>query len=171
MMWKILATGSPPGGIFKQVAIRNRYGMNDIFARTWENLSARLTGPMNLRLIIQPIVATILAIRAGLQDARQDRPAFFWAVLWNPTHRRELLRQGWKDVGKVFVLATILDVVYQLIVHRGVHSLELLITAVILAIIPYLLVRGPISRIAKMVFDARSATQQKPSNKISRPVL
>ena len=135
--------------------------MNEILARLWQNLYARVTGPMNLRLIIQPAVAIILAIRAGLRDARQDRAPFFWAVLWNPAHRRELLRQGWKDVGKVFVLATILDVVYQLIVHRGVYSLELLITAVTLAIVPYLLVRGPISRIAKMVFAARSAMQQK----------
>ena len=78
--------------------------MNEILARLWQNLYARVTGPMNLRLIIQPAVATILAIRAGLRDAHQDRPAFFWAVLWSPTDRRELLRQGWKDVGKVFVL-------------------------------------------------------------------
>jgi hypothetical protein len=28
-----------------------------------------------------------------------------------------LLQQGWKDVGKVFLIATILDVVYELIVH------------------------------------------------------
>ena len=135
--------------------------MNDILERVWQNLGARLTGPMNLRLIVQPAVATILAIRAGLRDAHQDRAPFFWAVLWNPAHRRELLRQGWKDVGKVFVIATILDVVYQLIVHRAVYSLELLITAVTLAIVPYVLLRGPISRIAK-VFAARSAMQQKP---------
>ena len=131
--------------------------MNDIFARIWENLNARLTGPMNLRFIIQPTVATILAIRAGLRDAHQNRPAFLWAVLWNPAHRRELLRQGWKDVGKVFVLATILDVIYQLIVHRDVYILELLITAVALAVIPYVLFRGPISRIARAVFAARSS--------------
>ena len=136
--------------------------MNDILARLWQNLYGRLSGPLNLRLIIQPAVATILAIRAGLRDAHQDRAPFFWALLWNPAHRRELLRQGWKDVGKVFVLATILDVAYQLIVHRGVYSLELLITTVTLAIVPYLLVRGPISRIAKMVFDGRSAMHQKP---------
>jgi len=67
------------------------------------------------------------------------------------------LREGWKDVGKVFLIATILDVVYQLIVHRGVYILEFLITAVTLAIVPYVLVRGPVSRIAKMVFEARSA--------------
>ena len=136
--------------------------MNEIFARLWQNLNDRLTGPMNLRLIIQPAVAAILAIRAGLRDAHQDRPPFLWAVLWNPAHRRELLRQGWKDVGKVFLLAAILDVVYQLIVHRGVYSLELLITVVILAIVPYILVRGPISRIARMVFAGRSAAQQPP---------
>ena len=136
--------------------------MNDILARLWQNLYGRVSGPLNLRLIIQPIVATILAIRAGLRDAHQDRPAFFWAVLWSPTHRRDLLQQGWKDVGKVLILATILDVVYQLIVHRTVYVLELLITAVTLAIVPYVLVRGPISRIAKMVFAARSAMQQKP---------
>jgi hypothetical protein len=124
--------------------------MNEIFARVWHNLNARLTGPMNLRLIIQPTVATSLAIRAGLQDARQNRLPFLWAVLWNPAHRRDLLRQAWKDVGKVFLLATILDVVYQLIVHGRVYILELLITAVTLAIVPYVLVRGPISRVAKM---------------------
>ena len=116
---------------------------------------------MNLRLIIQPTVATILAIRAGLRDARQNRGPFLWTVLFNPEHRRELLLQGWKDIGKVFLLAAILDVVYQLIVHRGVYTLELLITAVTLAIIPYTLLRGLISRIAKMVLAARPAMKQR----------
>ena len=132
--------------------------MNEIFARVWQNLYARLTGPMNLRFFIQPTVATILAIRAGLRDAHQNRPPFLWAVLWSPAHRRELSRQGWKDVGKVFVIAAILDVVYQLIVHRGVYLLELLITAVTLAILPYILIRGPISRIGRIVVNARSAS-------------
>ena len=139
--------------------------MDDIFARVWQNLGARLTGPMNLRLIIQPMVATILAIRAGLRDAREKRGAFLWTVLFNPAHRRELLLQGWKDIGKVFLLAAILDVVYQLIVHRGVYTLELLITAVTLAIVPYILLRGLISRIAKMVLAARPAMKQRPVEK------
>jgi hypothetical protein len=134
--------------------------MDEILARLWQNITERLTGPMNLRLMVQPTVATILAIRAGLRDARQNRPPFFWALLWKPAHRHELLLQGWKDVGKVFLLAAILDVVYQLIVHRGVYVLELMITAVTLAIVPYVLVRGPINRIAKMVFAVRPAMQQ-----------
>ena len=134
--------------------------MNDIFARVWENLNGRFAGPMHLRLIIQLTVASILAIRAGLRDARENRGPFFWSVLSNPDDRRELLRQGWKDIGKVFIIAAILDVVYQLIVHRGVYVLELLVTAVTLAIVPYILVRGPVSRIAKTLFDARPARKQ-----------
>lgn len=149
-----------PGGILREVAVRNRYAMDDILARIWENLNARLTGPMNLRLIIQPMVATILAIRAGLRDAQQNRPAFLWAILRNPAHRRELLREGWKDVGKVFILAAILDVIYQLIVHRRVYIPELLITAVTLAVVPYVLFRGPVSRIARMAFAGRPVRKQ-----------
>ena len=98
---------------------------------------------------MQPAMAGIFAIREGLRDAREGRPAFFWAALTNSTHRRVLLHEGWKHVGKVFILAMVLDSIYQLIVHRGVYVLELLITATVLAIIPYLLIRGPINRIAR----------------------
>jgi hypothetical protein len=123
--------------------------MDEILKRVWENLIGRSTGPINFRLIIQPTVATIIAIRAGVKDAREGQPPFLWAALSNPGYRPELLRQGWKDVGKVFILAVVLDSIYQLIVHRGVYVLELLITATVLAIIPYVLVRGPVNRIAR----------------------
>jgi hypothetical protein len=104
---------------------------------------------MNFRLMIQPTVATFIAIRAGLKDAREGRPAFLWAALWNPAYRPELFQQGRKDVGKVFILAAALDSVYQLIVHRGVYVLELLVVATALAIVPYVLIRGPVNRIAR----------------------
>src|SRR5258705_8133973 len=95
--------------------------MNDILARLWQNLYGRVSGPLNLRLIIQPAVATILAIRARLRDAHQDRAPFFLALLWNPAHRPEFLRQGWKDLGKGFVLPMILDLAYPVFVHRGLY--------------------------------------------------
>ena len=123
--------------------------MDDIVMRVWENLMARPTGPMSIRLMLHPIVASILAIRSGLRDAREGRPAFLWAALTNPGYRPELLRQGWKDVGKVFVLAIVLDAIYQLIVHRGVYVGELLIVATTLAIVPYCLIRGPVTRIGR----------------------
>jgi hypothetical protein len=41
------------------------------------------------------------------------------------------------------------------------HPVELLITAVILAIVPYVLLHGPISRIARVVFAARPSVKQR----------
>jgi hypothetical protein len=48
----------------------------------------------------------------------------------------------------VFVVAAVLDAVYQLIVQRGVFLLELLVVAILLAIFPYILIRGPVNRLA-----------------------
>jgi len=125
--------------------------MDEILKRVWQNLIGRSTGPMNFRLIVQPLVAMILGVRAGLKDARQGRPPFLWSAATNSAYRPEMLRQGWKDLGRVFALAVIIDSIYQLVVHRGVYVLELLIVAITLAIVPYVLIRGPVNRIRKML--------------------
>ena len=123
--------------------------MDEILKRIWENLLSRLSGPLNFRLIVQPAMASFLAIRAGLRDAQQGRPAFIWAAITNHPYRRNLFRQFWNDAWKVFVLAIVLDAIYQLIVQRGVYVLELLIVATILALLPYIALRGPVGRIAR----------------------
>ena len=62
--------------------------------------------------------------------------------------RKSMLKDGWKSIGKVFILAIVLDVVYQLIEHRWtVYPGEAVLVAIILAIVPYLLIRGPVNRI------------------------
>ena len=47
---------------------------------------------MHLRLIGQPLVACILAVRAGLRDARENKAPYFWSLAFDPGHRRERLR-------------------------------------------------------------------------------
>jgi len=123
--------------------------MDDVWARLLEHMTDRVTGPMKFRLVLQPLMAMIFAIRSGLDDARAGRPLYFWALFTDPAHRAEMLKDGWKSVGKVFVLALILDVVYQIIVTRFVYPGEALATAVLLAIVPYVLLRGPVNRIAR----------------------
>ena len=123
--------------------------MEDALARIWEHLGGRVGGPLSFRLILQPLVATVLAIRAGVQDARAGRPAYAWDIFTNPSHRRELVGEGWKATAKIFVLAVIIDAAYQIIVFRWVYPSEVLIVAFVLACLPYLLVRGPANRIAK----------------------
>lgn len=123
--------------------------INDIAMRFVENMVARVSGPMKLRLFLQPTMATIFAIRSGLKDAREGRPPFLWTVVTDASSRADLIKDGWKSVGKVFILAMTLDVVYQIIVARFVYPLEVVITAILLAIVPYIVVRGLATRIAR----------------------
>ena len=125
--------------------------MIEILSRGWNELIARHSGPFHARLILQPLVATFFAIRAGQRDAGKRRPVYFWAILRDPTNRRFLLRQGWTDVGKLFGVAAALDVVYQIIVLRTVYPVQTLIVATTLAVVPYLLVRGLTNRFASRI--------------------
>jgi len=123
--------------------------MEDLLTRIFENLIDRVSGPMKFRLILQPLMAIIFAVRSGLKDAKEGKPAYFWAMFTQPEQRRDMLRDGWKSVGKIFVIAIIIDLVYQIIVLRWFYPFEALLVAVILAFIPYLLIRGPVNRIAR----------------------
>lgn len=123
--------------------------LDDLFARMWENMAGRVTGPFSFRLVLQPMMAAILAIRGGMRDARTGLPAYGWAVLTASGHRIELLRKGWKAVAKVFVVAVVIDVVYQVIVLKWVYPGEALTVAFFLACVPYLLIRGPVNRLMR----------------------
>jgi hypothetical protein len=123
--------------------------MDDFFSQGWQNLSGRIGGPMSFRLVLQPVVAVILAVRAGVRDARAGRPLYTKSVFTDPAHRAALLRDGWKDVAKVFVMAIVIDIVYQWIVFRWIHPLGLLTVAFFLACVPYLLIRGPVNRMVR----------------------
>jgi hypothetical protein len=123
--------------------------MSDLLERVWGNLLGRLDGPLHLRFILQPTCASILAIRAALRDARDDKPAFFWSVLFHPHKRGELIKQGWDHLWKLLLIATVLDVVYQIVVHHRIYIIELLITVTLLGVVPYILLRGPIARLVK----------------------
>jgi hypothetical protein len=57
----------------------------------------------------------------------------------------------WTFVGKVFLVAVALDVVYQLIVLRWVYPVETLIVATALALVPCLVVRAIGNRIVTFI--------------------
>lgn len=123
--------------------------MDEILARIGENLVGRLTGPLTLRLYLQPLMAGVLAIKSGLADARSGRPAFFWAILSNPAERPALVRDAWTSIAKVFSLAVLLDGIYQLVALRWFYPGEAVLVAIILAIVPYVALRGPINRLVR----------------------
>jgi hypothetical protein len=67
----------------------------------------------------------------------------------------ERIKDGWKSIGRVFILAVVLDVVYQLIQLHFVYPGEALIVAFILAIVPYVLLRGLVNRLISVKVFAR----------------
>ena len=123
--------------------------MEDLLSRFVENLVGRVSGPMKFRLILQPVMAALFAIRSGLKDTKGNKPPYFWALFNNPAHRRDMLRDGWKSVGRVFIFGILMDAIYQFIIFRWFYPVEALLVAAILAIVPYLLIRGPVNRIAR----------------------
>lgn len=132
--------------------------MRDMLMRALMNISDRVGGPMTFRIILQPLMATLLAIRAGMKDAQTGRPPYFWTILTDPSQRGDLVREGWKSVARVFVLAIVMDVIYQVIVLNWIYPFELLLIAVLLAVVPYLLLRGPVNRLVRRLRRKREAT-------------
>lgn len=123
--------------------------MDEIWMRIVENLSDRVSGPMKFRLFLQPVMAAVFAIMAGIKDAKAGRPPYFWSLFSQPQTRAAMLRDGWKDVSKVFILALILDVIYQMTVLKFVYPGEAIIVAFVLAILPYLILRGLVTRLVR----------------------
>jgi hypothetical protein len=129
--------------------------MEEAIVRGWIDLLRRLDGPLHLRFVLQPAVAILLALRAGLRDARAGEAPFLVA-LWRGERRRERLREAWADVGRVFLVAVAVDATYQLWIQRGIYLLEMVVTATLLALVPYALVRGPARRVALLWLTLRS---------------
>jgi hypothetical protein len=131
--------------------------MGDFLSTFWSDFLARFDGPLHFRLFVQPMMAIVFAVRDGMRDAREGRSAYLWTLLTDAAQRRYLLESGWKGISKVFVLAVVLDVVYQLIVSRDVKPVEALLTAAVLALIPYALLRGPVNRAVRSSRTRKSA--------------
>jgi hypothetical protein len=124
----------------------------EMLARRGEHLLGRASGPLHFRLFIMPLVVTFLAIRAHLKDVREGRPIFLWSFFKDPTERRRLFRSGLKDFGKVFIVACVLDTTYQIWILKSFYFGELVIVAVVCAIVPYFLIRGPVLRIGHLLY-------------------
>lgn len=135
---------------FLLLGIRRKEAIVDhMWMRVGTQLLARVSGPMKFRLILQPCMACFYAVRSGLADGKAGRPPYFWALFWDRGQRTAMLENGWRSVGKVFILALVLDAIYQIIELRFVYVGEAIIVAVVLAILPYLILRGLVTRLVR----------------------
>ena len=117
--------------------------------RFWDHLIDRPSGPFAFRFVLQPVVASAFAILDGIKDAQAGRSPYFWLLVHDPANRYTRLKEGLSRVGRVIGLSVVMDIAYTLIEFHRVYPLETLAIALMLAFVPYLLVRGPANRISR----------------------
>src|SRR5208283_426933 len=111
-------------------------------------LLERPGGPMTFRFILQPIMAMVAALYDGVADARTGRSPYLWTILSDRTKRGGRLREGLISTARVLLLGIVMDTIYQVIEFETFHPAEAVMIALLLAFVPYLLLRGPCARIA-----------------------
>jgi hypothetical protein len=118
-----------------------------IILRIWHDLVERPSGPMAFRFILQPLMAAIAAILHGRRDARTGRSPYFWTVMSKPQERIGRLREGLNATARIILLGIVMDVIYQIIVLGRFYPVESVIVAVVLGFVPYLVLRGIVTRV------------------------
>jgi hypothetical protein len=118
----------------------------DVTVRFWDDLVARPSGPLAFRFFLQPAMAVLFAVRDGFADAHAQRMPYFWLLWHDAPHRGERLREGVRAVLRVLMFGIAADAIYQLIELKAFRPVEMVVVAVALALVPYVLVRGPVDR-------------------------
>jgi hypothetical protein len=121
----------------------------DAWQRFWTNLLDRPGGPMSFRFLLQPVMATIAAFKDGMKDARTGTSPYFWTVLSKPGERTARLSEGLVSTAQIILIGIVMDTIYQWKVFGTFYPVEALLVALALAFVPYLLLRGPIARVAR----------------------
>src|SRR5262245_48654931 len=121
----------------------------NVVEQFWHDLVERPDGPMRFRFVLQPLMATIVAIRDGLKDARSGRSPYFATVVANPQERLGRLREGLDATARIIALGLVMDVIYQAIVFKTFYPDQALVVALVQAFVPYLIFRGVTARISR----------------------
>jgi hypothetical protein len=126
------------------------YGLSaEVQIRIWRDILDRPGGPMAFRFILQPTMAALAAFYDGVNDARSGRTPFLWALLTNSGGRIERLHEALISTARIILLGVSMDAIYQVIVLKTFYPGETVIVAILLAFIPYVLLRGPFARVAR----------------------
>ena len=134
------------------------YGLSaEIFQRMWADIVDRPSGPVAFRFILQPLMAALKALHDGVADARLGRDPYLWTILTESNDRPGRLREGLTATAQIILLGFAMDAIYQAVVLKTFYPGEMTIVAILLAFIPYLLLRGPFCRMVRRWTARRSA--------------
>jgi hypothetical protein len=119
----------------------------------WENIFARPRQGMSLRFVFQPAMATIIAVRDGIWDARAGRSPYFWLALFDSEQRSARLHEWTTASGKIFFMGIAIDVAYQIVELKTFYPGEAVLVAILVGFVPYFLLRGPAAQVARRLYS------------------
>ena len=115
-----------------------------------QDILARPGGPMTFRFILQPVMAAVAAFRDARKDAKAGRSPYLWTIAFHHGKRTGRLYEGILSTSQIILLGLVMDAIYQFIVLKSFYPGQAVIIALLLAFVPYLLLRGPIARILRL---------------------
>ena len=122
--------------------------MTPIALMILDNIAARLTGPMNFRFILQPLVAIfVLGIKDGRMDAKAGMPPFILDLILHPKDRKRNLKSAFKRLLVPVIFGAILDGIAQYLIFKHVRPAAAVLVGAMVMGIPYALSRGITNRI------------------------
>lgn len=131
------------------------YGFStEVHERIWRDIAARPGGPMTIRFILQPSMAAIAAFHDGARDARRGRSADL-----RPALPRAGAERLWEDVigtARILLLGFAMDAIYQATVLKTFYPGEMLLIAILLAFLPYVLLREFFGRLLRRRAERRT---------------
>ena len=142
---------------FAAVGLARNGFSSDVRERLLQSMIDRPGGTMTFRFVLQPVAATAMAAIDGIRDARTGSSPYLLTLLTDPRDRRTRLSEGLISTARIILLGLFMDVIYQLIEFRTLYAGEAAVVAVLLAFVPYLLLRGPFARIATWWLGDRPA--------------
>ena len=121
-----------------------------LFSRDFvEDIPRRLTGPGRFRFVFQPLMAILLGIRSGRDDARTEQPPFLSAVLLHPLRRRDLLKSAFQTIVNVVLTGILLDSLFQWILLGTSYPGAAVVVGPVLIALPYAIARALTNRIVR----------------------
>jgi hypothetical protein len=135
--------------------------MINYFFEIWESMLMRTKDFLQLRLLFGPLQSILLATLIAKRDAKKQYPPYIWRFLATSKQRRAISRNAWINAGKIFVLAVSIDIIYQLTeiimfdAKMTFNALEAALVGLLLTIIPYILMRGPVQRVIGKYYAKR----------------
>jgi hypothetical protein len=122
----------------------------------WQGIFDVTSGRGQLRLILQPLVATIVGLRLGITDAKLGKDPFLMRLAFTGTNRGELVTDALRTLVFPFSVAIVLDCVLQYLMFNHVRPLAALIVGTVLIWIPFSISRSFTNRIYRRRHPLRS---------------